>query len=129
VDAIGGVTGEPFAWPIRVGGGGAVIVYFLKGGLLILSSYIDGMPLGRDRTMSSESHAAFHVTSKGISRMGVSSSSGRIRVRCSGVKPLWMCWKRYFAGMWSVSADLHDVLFGVEVFCSRLFLVCVMGQG
>ena len=41
--------------------------------------------------MSSESHAVLHVTSKGIARMGVSSSSGRIRARCSGVKPLWMC--------------------------------------
>ena len=34
--------------------------------------------------MSSESHAAFHVASKGIARMGVCSSSGGMRARCSG---------------------------------------------
>ena len=42
--------------------------------------------------MSSESHVAFHVTSKGITRMGVSSSSRHLRAKCSGVKPLWTCW-------------------------------------
>jgi hypothetical protein len=52
--------------------------------------------------MSSESHAAFHVTSKGIARMGMSSSSGRMRARCSGVKPLWMCWQMCVVVRWSV---------------------------
>jgi hypothetical protein len=52
--------------------------------------------------VSSEIHAAFHVAWKGISRMGVSSSSGCMRVSCSGVKPLSMCWQSCFAVRWSV---------------------------
>jgi hypothetical protein len=89
---IGWVVYMVYGGAIRMGdaggSGGGVLGFFLMGGLLILYSCIAGLPLGRDRTISSESHAAFHVTSKGVSRMGVSSSSGRIRVRCSGVKPL-----------------------------------------
>ena len=52
--------------------------------------------------MSSDTHVAFHVAWKGISRMGVSSSSGYMRVRCSGVKPLSMCWQSCLAVRWSV---------------------------
>ncbi len=52
--------------------------------------------------MSSEIHAALHVAWKGISRMGVSSSSGCMRVSCSGVKPLSICWQSCFAIRWSV---------------------------
>ena len=51
------------------GGGGAVIVFFLRGCLLILQLCIARLPLGRDQTMSSESHASFHMTSNGISRI------------------------------------------------------------
>ncbi len=40
------------------------------------------LPLGRDRIVSSESHVACHATSKGMAKMGVSSSSGHTRERC-----------------------------------------------
>ena len=56
--------------------------------------------------MSSEIHAAFHVAWKGISRMGVSSSSGCMRLSYSGVKPLSMCWHSCFAVRWSVLSRL-----------------------
>ncbi len=52
--------------------------------------------------MSSEIHAAFHVAWKGMSRMGVSSSSGCMRVSCAGVKPLSMCWQSCFTVRCSV---------------------------
>ncbi len=52
--------------------------------------------------MSSEIHVAFHVAWNGISKMGVSSSSGCMRARCSGVKPLSICWQSCFAVRWSV---------------------------
>ena len=55
------------------------------------------MPLGRDLAVSSETHVAFYVARKGISKMGVSSSSGFMRERWSGVKPLSMCWQSCFA--------------------------------
>ena len=60
------------------------------------------MQFGRDLATSSEIHVAFHVAWKGISRMGVSSSSECMRARCPGVKPLSMCWQRCFAVRWSV---------------------------
>ena len=34
--------------------------------------------------------------------MGVSSSSGCMRARCSGVKPMSMCWPSCFDVRWSV---------------------------
>ena len=89
VSGVGCIVGEPSHW--RCGGFGDVLVLFLCGSLLILYLWIVGLPLGRDRTMSSGSHAAFHVTWKRISRMGMSSSSGCMRARCSGVRPLWLC--------------------------------------
>ena len=52
--------------------------------------------------MSSEIHVAFHVARKGMSSMGVSSSSECMRVRCSGLKPLSMCWQSCFVVRWSV---------------------------
>ncbi len=52
--------------------------------------------------VSSGSQVAFHVARKGIYRMGVSSSSGCMRARCSGVKPLLICWQRCFPERWSV---------------------------
>ena len=60
------------------------------------------MSLGRDLAMSSETHVAFYVAWNGISKMGVFSSSGCMRERCSGVKPMSMCWKSCFAVRWSV---------------------------
>ena len=44
-------------------------------------------PLWRDLTVSSESHVGFHRTSKGMSRMGMSSSSGCMRelFRCEAI--------------------------------------------
>ena len=52
--------------------------------------------------MSSETQVAFHVAWKGMSRMGVSSSSGCMRAMCSGVKPLSTCWQSCFAVRCSV---------------------------
>ncbi len=60
------------------------------------------LPLGRDLAVSSDSHVASHVTWKGMSSMGVSSSSECMRVRCSGLKPLPMCWQSCFVVRWSV---------------------------
>ena len=59
-------------------------------------------PLRFNRIVSYESNAAFHVASKGISRMGVSSSSGCMRARSSGVKPMWICLQWCFVVRWSV---------------------------
>ena len=81
---------------------GTVLVFFLRGSLLSLYLWIAMLPLGRDRAISSESHVSFHVASKGISRMGVSSPSVCMRSRCSGVKPLWMCRQRCLAVRWSL---------------------------
>ncbi len=52
--------------------------------------------------VSSESHVACHVTSKGMASMGVSSSSGHTRARCFGVKRLCTCWQRCFVVRGSV---------------------------
>ncbi len=60
------------------------------------------MPLGRDLAVSSEIHVAFYVARKGMSSMGVFSSSECMRVRCSGLKSLSMCWQSCFAVRWSV---------------------------
>ena len=54
----------------------------------MLYLWIAVLPLGRDLTVSSESHVDFHVAWNGMSSMGVSSSSGCMRVMCSGLKPL-----------------------------------------
>ena len=68
--------------------------------------------------MSSESHVDFHVAWKGMSSMGVSSSSGCMRVRCSGLKPLSMCWQSCFAVRWSVFSCLAWYI----VLCRSVFL-------
>ena len=99
VNRVGGagcVAGVLFALAVR-GVGGGVLVFFFVGSLLFLGFWIVELPLGRDRIVSSESHVACHVTSKGGARMGVSSSSGHTRERCFGVRPLLMCWQRCFA--------------------------------
>ena len=77
--------------------------------------------------MSSETHVAFHVAWKGISRMGVSSSSGCMRARCSGVKPLSMCWQRCFAMRWSVLSWLTWYI----VLCRSIlwFVISIMCSG
>ena len=88
--------------------------------------WIAMLPLGRDRAVSSGSQVAFHVAWKGMSRMGVSSSSGCMRARCSGVKPLSTCWQRCLAERWSVLSCLtwyivlcRSVLWSViSVMCS-----------
>ncbi len=56
--------------------------------------------------MSSESHVDFHVALKGMSIMGVSSSSGCMRVSCSGWKPLYIWLHSCFAVRWSVVSCL-----------------------
>ncbi len=104
------------------------------------------LPLGRDLAVSSEIHAAFHVAWKGMSRMGVSSSSGCMRVSCSGVKPLPMCWQSCIAVRWSVLSWLawsivlcRSILWSViSVTCSgagfvvsgvgRVTCICVAGR-
>ena len=68
--------------------------------------------------MSSESHVGFHVAWKGMSSMGVSSSSGCMRVRWSGLKPLSMCWQSCFAVRWSV----FNCLAWYIVLCRSVFL-------
>ena len=68
--------------------------------------------------MSSESHVGFHVARKVMSNMGVSSSSGCMRVRCSGLKPLSMCWQSCFAVRWSVCSCLAWYI----VLCRSVFL-------
>ena len=68
--------------------------------------------------MSSESHVGFHVAWKGMSNMGVSSSSGCMRVRWSGLKPLLMCWQSCFAVRWSV----FNCLAWYIVLCRSIFL-------
>ena len=68
--------------------------------------------------MSSESHVGFHEAWKGMSSMGVSSSSGCMRVRWSGLKPLLMCWQSCFAVRWSVCSCLAWYI----VLCRSVFL-------
>jgi hypothetical protein len=78
--------------------------------------------------VSSEIHAAFHVAWKGISRMGVSSSSGCMRLSCSDVKPLSMCWHSYFVVRWFVLSWLawYIVLWRRSVMWS---VISVMSSG
>ena len=77
--------------------------------------------------MSSESHVDFHVAWKGMSSMGVSSSSECMRVRCSGLKPLLMCWHSCFAVRWSVFSCLAWYI----VLCRSVFLsvISVISSG
>ena len=81
--------------------------------------------------MSSGSHVGCHVTSKGMARMGVSSSSGQTRVMCFGVRPLWMYWHRCFVVRWYVLSRFtwyivlcRSVLWSfISIMCSGVGLV------
>ena len=68
--------------------------------------------------MSSEGHVDFHVAWKGMSSIGVSSSSECMRVRCCGLKPMLMCWQSCFAVRWSVFSCLAWYI----VLCRSVFL-------
>ena len=75
--------------------------------------------------MSSEIHVAFHVARKGMSSMGVSSSSGCMRVSSFGVKPLSMCWQSCFAVRWSVLSWLAwYIVLGRSVLRSVISVIC-----
>ncbi len=78
VDWVGGVCGMlgvPSAWSEWREWGYCSGFFSLRGGLLCMYVRIAVLPLERAFTQSCVSHVSFHVTSKEIDSIGVSSSS------------------------------------------------------
>jgi hypothetical protein len=64
---------------------------FVQKVLQLYANYNAVFSLGRTMTVPFSRQAAFHVTSKGMDNIWVSSSFGWVWVRLSGMRPSIMC--------------------------------------
>jgi len=90
VVGIGCVAGEPSALAMRGVRGGRSCFLF-KGLFSYFVVVIFWIAVGEGSDDVLREPCNFPCDFEGDSEDWVSSSSGRMRVRCFGVKPLWMC--------------------------------------